>query len=166
MVDIRDVRMQDAPALLELYQELDRETSYMLLEPGERDARVEAQERRIRDALDEPNHKLLVADADGELVGFVVALGGPYRRNSHKAHVATGVRRAFWGRGIGTQLFENLIRWAEETGLRRLELLVMTTNEAAIALYRKMGFEVEGTKRHSLLVDGELVDEWVMARLF
>ena len=41
----------------------------------------------------------------------------------------------------------------------------MTHNEAGIALYRRRGFEIEGTKKHSLLVGGRYVDEYYMARL-
>jgi RimJ/RimL family protein N-acetyltransferase len=38
-------------------------------------------------------------------------------------------------------------------------------NEAALALYRKMGFEIEGKKRHSLLINNTYVDEYWMAKL-
>ncbi len=42
----------------------------------------------------------------------------------------------------------------------------MTRNEAGIALYRRRRFEIEGIKKHSLLVGGQYVDEYYMARLF
>jgi RimJ/RimL family protein N-acetyltransferase len=41
----------------------------------------------------------------------------------------------------------------------------MTHNEAGIALYRRRGFEIEGIKKHSLLLSGRYVDEYYMARL-
>jgi RimJ/RimL family protein N-acetyltransferase len=41
----------------------------------------------------------------------------------------------------------------------------MAHNERALALYRRCGFEVEGTRRHSLLVDGRYVDELLLANL-
>jgi RimJ/RimL family protein N-acetyltransferase len=41
----------------------------------------------------------------------------------------------------------------------------MAHNEAAIALYQKMGFMVEGTKRDSMRVNGQYVDELYMAKL-
>ena len=46
-----------------------------------------------------------------------------------------------------------------------LESKKYVLNEAGIALYKKRGFEVEGTKKHSLLVNGQYVDEYYMARL-
>jgi RimJ/RimL family protein N-acetyltransferase len=54
---------------------------------------------------------------------------------------------------------------ALDVGLHRLELMVMTHNAAAVALYRKMGFQVEGTHTHALCVDGRYVDEYCMAKL-
>lgn len=41
----------------------------------------------------------------------------------------------------------------------------MTHNEAAIGLYRKLGYECEGTRRAALVVDGKPVDEFWMAKL-
>lgn len=41
----------------------------------------------------------------------------------------------------------------------------MSHNKAGVALYKKQGFEIEGTKRHSLLVNGQFVDEYYMAKL-
>jgi RimJ/RimL family protein N-acetyltransferase len=52
-----------------------------------------------------------------------------------------------------------------QAGIQRLELTVRVDNAAAIHLYQRMGYEIEGTKRRSLLVDGEFVDELYMARL-
>ena len=77
----------------------------------------------------------------------------------------TGILQSHVGRGLGSKMFETLIEWATLSPLHRLELTVMTHNAPAIALYQKFGFQIEGTKRHSLKVDGIYVDEYVMARV-
>lgn len=51
--------------------------------------------------------------------------------------------------------------WA---AIERIELTVFTDNQAAIALYRKFGFEIEGTSRRYAMRDGVLVDAYHMAR--
>ena len=58
-----------------------------------------------------------------------------------------------------------LLSWGNEIGIHRLELTVMTENRAGVSLYKKMGFEIEGTKKDSLLVDGEYKDEFYMSRI-
>jgi RimJ/RimL family protein N-acetyltransferase len=58
-----------------------------------------------------------------------------------------------------------LEEWANIQNIHRLELTVMTHNIAGIALYKKMGFEIEGIKRDSLLIDGKYVDEFYMSKL-
>jgi L-phenylalanine/L-methionine N-acetyltransferase len=59
-------------------------------------------------------------------------------------------------------LMEHADRWA---GILRIELQVFADNHRAIALYRKFGFEIEGTHRAHALRDGVYVDTLTMARL-
>jgi RimJ/RimL family protein N-acetyltransferase len=62
-------------------------------------------------------------------------------------------------------MLSKLEHWAKGTGIRRLELTVMTHNERAVGLYKRIGFEVEGLRKDSLYVDGRYVDEYSMAKL-
>ena len=59
-------------------------------------------------------------------------------------------------------LIEAADRWFN---LRRLELTVYVDNEPAIALYKKFGFVIEGTRRADAFRDGAFVDSYMMARL-
>ena len=47
----------------------------------------------------------------------------------------------------------------------RLELTVICENSVAKHLYEKNGFEIEGIKRKSVLVDGKYLDEFYMAKI-
>ena len=165
MVAIRQIRETDAGAFLALCKALDDETQFMLLEPGERQTTVKEQQDRIRGILSKDNHTILIAENDGGLVGYVAGLGGPYRRNRRTVNVVMGIVKTFGGQGLGAKLLAELERWAREHEIHRLELTVMAHNERAISLYRKMGFEIEGTKQHSLSVGGAFVDEYYMAKL-
>lgn len=82
---------------------------------------------------------------------------GRLRRNHRTVCLVVGILQQFAGQGIGTALFQAMEGWAGKVGAHRLELTVMTHNTAAIALYRKMGFEVEGTAGDTLFVDGRYV---------
>ena len=165
MAIVRQIRETDAAPFLELCRKLDEETRFMMLEPGERSTSVEEQSRQIKGVLLTDNQTILVAEAGGGLVGYVAAYGGDFRRNRHCAQVITGVLQAFSGRGVGTRLFMELEQWARRNGVHRLELTVMAHNDRAVRLYRKMGYEVEGGRRDSLLVNGSYVDEYYMGKL-
>ncbi len=99
----------------------------------------------------------------------IVAHGGLMpgrRRRSHVGEVLLLVHDDHVGRGHGTALLLALLDLADNwLGLRRLELDVNADNEAAIRLYRRHGFEVEGTRRGDVLRDGVLIDSHFMGRL-
>lgn len=76
-----------------------------------------------------------------------------------------GVLNEYQGKGIGTTFFENLEKWAKANAVIRLELTVECHNEAARKLYEKSGFKVEGIRAKSMLVNGELVNEYYMAKI-
>lgn len=109
--------------------------------------------------------KALVAVIDGQVVGMIDVRSFANRR-AHVGAVGMGVHDDWVGRGIGTRLMAEIIRYADRwLGLRRLELTVYTDNTPAIALYRRFGFEPEGTHRAYALRDGILVDVLAMARI-
>lgn len=165
-VIIRTIIPDDAEALLRLQHQLDGETKFMLLEPGERTTTLEKARENIQRVLDQPNGTILVAEHDGKLVGYLYANGGGARRNSHTVYIVIGIVQAYTRQGIGTRLFEELEVWARQRGMHRLELGVMTPNAAGIALYTKMGFIIEGTRKDAYLVDGQWVDEFMMGKVF
>ena len=137
----------------------------MLLEPDERTQSEAEVAEELRSIAARPRGIVLLADDDGDVVGYVEARGGHFRRNAHRSHVVIGVRASHAGRGIGRRLLEELERWAADQGVLRLELTVMASNERAIGLYRKVGYEVEGTRFAAMLIEGELVDELWMAKI-
>ncbi|MDM8521586.1 GNAT family N-acetyltransferase [Anaerolineales bacterium HSG6] len=164
-MEIREIRTSDTQAFLNLRQLLDRETHFMMLEPGERKTNLAEQQQEIEQILATPNQTILVAEVEGGVVGYIRAMGGAYNRNRHCASVVVGVLQVFTGLGLGKRLFIHLDEWAQTHGIQRLELTVMVDNHAASAVYHRMGFEIEGFRRQALLVDGRYVDEYYMAKI-
>jgi RimJ/RimL family protein N-acetyltransferase len=166
MMIIRTIREDDGEQFLSLCKQLDMETQFMLLEPGERTTTLVEQQAQIDILLKQENQTILVAEQDNRLVGYLEASGGTFKRNRHSAYLVTGILQAFAGQGIGTQLFQRMEDWAQQQHIHRLELTVMTHNTAGIALYKKQGFEIEGTRRNALLINSQYVDEYYMSKLF
>jgi putative acetyltransferase len=121
-----------------------------------------------RKRLAEPraHFRELVAVTDGTPVGHL-GLDASFRaRRAHVATLGMAVRDDFQHRGVGSFLLGAAISLADNwLGILRIELNVFTDNEAALRLYRKFGFVVEGTHRAFALRDGVYVDTFSMARL-
>jgi putative acetyltransferase len=129
---------------------------------------VEAWRTRLAER-DQPGRTdlLLVAEADGTLVGNAgLDPASSAHRRRHAMGLGIIVASDWQRRGVGTRLMTALLDAADRwLGCLRIELTVYTDNAAAIALYRKFGFEVEGTHRGYALRDGRYVDALSMARL-
>ena len=110
---------------------------------------------------------LLVAERDAAVVGSagVHPVGQAIRRR-HVLTFGISVAPEAQRQGVGSALMAAICDYADRwAGALRIELTVYTDNAAAIALYRKFGFELEGTHRAYALRDGEYVDALAMARL-
>ena len=153
----------DAETLLRLKQRLDQETSFMLLEPGERDTSAAALARHLGSVAQSGNSVVIVAETGGELAGYIELTGGTFHRNQATAYVVIGVLAAAGGKGVGRGLLEEAKRWAVAHGVHRLELTVMAHNHRAIRLYERTGFSIEGRRSECLLIDGQFIDELYMA---
>jgi ribosomal protein S18 acetylase RimI-like enzyme len=71
----------------------------------------------------------------------------------HVGILGMGVLPGYRGRGLGRQLAAETIRAARTAGIERIELDVLASNTAAIALYEKLGFITEGIRRRRRKLD-------------
>jgi ribosomal protein S18 acetylase RimI-like enzyme len=161
---IRRGNAGDSEKFLDMLKQLDCETKNMMYEPGERTTSVEEM-KSVLQGMDASGSLMLAAEVDGDIAGFLSAERGFANRIKHSAYIVIGVLKDYRGRKIGTRLLEELDNWARDNGVSRLELTVMVHNESAIGLYQKMGFKIEGLKEKSLVVDGNFVDEYYMAKI-
>jgi len=110
------------------------------------------------------NHAQFVAVQNGHVVGWADII--PLDRNTmtHVGHLGMGVLPAFRGLGIGSKLLEKTINHAWQQQLTRLELEVFSDNTAAINLYNKQHFQIEGVKKNARLFNNRYQDMTIMAQ--
>ena len=161
-MQIRRINTNEAKPFFNCLKNIDRETKFMMLEPDER----HFDEKKMKEILGDKDDYFIAAFNDGEIIGFLSAQRGKYKRIRHSAYIVIGIRQSFQKQGIGTKFFDKLEEWAKENRLKRLELTVEVLNTIAINLYKRQGFVIEGTKKNTMFVDGVFVDEYMMAKVY
>ena len=115
---------------------------------------------------DSPPEAHLVAEVDGRMAGYIRLR--PVTSLPESAHVlgiaglavAPGDRR----RGVASALIAAAEQQARARGARKLSLRVLGTNETAMRLYERHGFQREGTLRDEFRIGGRFVDDVLMAK--
>ena len=157
-ITIRRATAADVDGYLDLREAVAEERIWIASEPPVTD-RDEAG-RRIRESLHLESRLVLVADAVGDIVGSLSA-------DEVRGRVVLGmmVAREWRSRGIGGKLLAECLAWAKTRGAHKLSLEVWPHNTAAIALYKRHGFAIEGRlRRHYRRQNGELWDALIMGR--
>jgi len=160
-LEIRSIIKQDAEQLIALMKEIDTQTDFLRYLPGERNTTVS----RIYEIIDNSFEDILVAEIDNHLIGYLIIAGNTFAKKKHTIEIVLGILEQYRGQGIGTQLITAAERWAQSKGIHRIELTVNTRNTGAFELYKKLGYVLEGEKKHVTLINGEYTDDYLMAKL-
>ena len=131
MAVIRDAVLKDAAAIVLLSE---REMGYAY--PAEK------VREQLQLLLSDPSQKILVAERDGEVVGYVhaadyLALYAPMLKNIMGIAVSSQHRR----QGIGKALLTAIEDWERETDAKGVRLVSGGTRTEAHAFYRACGYD-------------------------
>jgi GNAT superfamily N-acetyltransferase len=123
---------------------------YLAFDPADRAQGIPpVKEAPIRDWLEtllEAGSYNVVATHEGSAVGHAMLVpddDGAYE-------LAVFVLHDYQGAGIGTHLLEALLGYGQAEGIEKVWLTVERWNDAAISLYRKLGFETSDTESFEL----------------
>ncbi|MCZ8536060.1 GNAT family N-acetyltransferase [Paenisporosarcina quisquiliarum] len=163
---IRSANEKDAKSLSEVRLQADGETENLDREKGEAYIDESGFKQIIKDDTESLNNLFLVAEVDQKIVGFSRCEGSNLKRSSHKVEFGVCVLMEYWGFGIGKNLLQQAIHWADTHEIKKITLNVLETNEKAIELYKKCGFEVEGIlRKDKFLSDGNYYNTIIMGRV-
>lgn len=159
-IEVRAIELPDVDALTQLFTHRNAYSQTLQL-PFQ-----SSEVWRKRLATNDDTQIGLVATVAGEVVGNIGLTRFTRPRRAHVGEIGMAVRDDWQGKGVGSALLEAALDLADNwLGMRRIELHVHADNERAIALYRKFGFELEGTHRAYAIRNGVYVDSLSMARL-
>jgi L-amino acid N-acyltransferase YncA len=124
------------------------------------------EERRQWMAAREPRHPVIVAEAEGRVVGWgSLNAFNPRKAYEYVVDFSVYIERSWRGKGVGRRLLEDLIERARALGYHKLVLSAFPFNQAGVALYERLGFREVGIYREQGLLDGKWVDTVIMEKL-
>ena len=160
---LRPARPEDAQSLVALAEAVSSEPEGWLISSN--GWRSVNDERRFLKAVRRyPHAAVFVAEADdGAIVARLSLARDTHPASLHVADLGLMVAGSHRRLGIGRALLDQAVAWAEQAGVRKIELHVFPWNEPAIALYERYGFEREGYRRAHYVREGEELDAILMA---
>ena len=158
---------EDIQGMLDYLYISSGETEFILRYPEECGKYTPEGEKALFDRINaSENEAMLVCTVDGKVAGNCQIGWKPGLKVRHRASVAIALLKEFWNQGIGTRMFQEMIRIAEENeNITQMELEFIEGNTRARALYEKMGFRIVGIKPNAIrLKDGTMLNEYYMIR--
>ena len=164
---IRSPQDEDIPGMLDYLYQSAGETEFILRYPEECGKYTPEGEKALFDSINASEREaMLVCLVEGKVAGNCQIVWNRSMKTRHRASVAIALLKEFWNQGIGTRLFQEMIRLAEENEhTLQMELDFVEGNTRARALYEKMGFRITGVRPNAIrLRDGTLLNEYSMVR--
>jgi RimJ/RimL family protein N-acetyltransferase len=156
---IRKAKESDAKAIGEIVDSVASEKYYVVPESSREDWNEAIREIKNRKGI------ITVAQVNGKIVGMAHIVRGKFEKNRHVGFLGITILKDFRRIGIGTAMMVRLIEWAKkQEDLEKISLTVFSTNKAAINLYGKLGFKMEGKSKKQYKIDGKYVDEITMGK--
>lgn len=156
---IREARLDDFKGIFDVYKKVAAQGRGIAREEDE------ITEGYVRHNLTQglSDGIVLVAESDAQIVAEIHTYRIGIRIFEHVlSNLTIAIHPAFQGQGIGFQLFSRLLKKVENEmpHILRVELHARDGNEAAIRLYKKLGFELEGyLKNRDKMPDGTFYDD-------
>lgn len=161
---LRSPQPEDAEKMIQYLKLTAQETEHGISYPEEMNFTIKEEMDFIKMYSAGKNSLMISAFEGEELVGNAnLSCLLDKTKTMHRATFGIALLKSAWGQGLGTEILSELIRFSKEAGYEQLELEVVSSNIAAIGLYKKLGFSVYGERPHAFkLKSGAYSDELLM----
>lgn len=164
---LRSPKEEDVESTLEYLVISAGEMDYILRYPEECGKYTPEGEKKLFEQKNEsPNEAMIMCVVDGKVVGNCEISFFKGMKTKHRASIGIALLRDVWNQGIGTKMFEEMIRLAESReDVMQIELEFVEGNSRARHLYEKMGFRITGVHPNAIrLKDGTLLNNYTMIK--
>lgn len=163
---LRPPAESDAQEMIDFRVQTARETHFLMNYPEELAGYTMEKQLGFINRMQMADDFMAVAVVDGRIAGTCQISFNTRLKTQHKAGIGIAILKEFWGLGIGSAMFSEMLKRAEKReGLTHIELEVLEGNERAMALYRKFGFETVAEIPDAIrLKDGTMLKEIKMMK--
>lgn len=154
LLRISDATPDDAEEVIAFVNAISTESENITFGPGEFDITIQQERVHFQKIANTDNAIFIVGKIGNEVVSICDFTGGKRPRIKHTGELGLSVRKKYWRKGIGAAMMQYLIEWADNNGIRKLNLRVREDNLGAITLYEKMGFLHEGRITREFYIRG------------
>lgn len=157
---IRPARQEDLGGIVGAIRQVTEEKTYIV---GESVADVLDHESALLRHNELESRVFFVATVNDEVVGWVHLNAPELEKLSHTAELTVGVLEGYRGHGIGSHLLERGLEWAKPNGYEKVYQSIPSANEDAVEFLEAHGWEVEAVRANHYKINGDYVDEMMMA---
>lgn len=162
---IRPALHGDAPSLSKLHKKENAKLTFFI-EGQEHQETSEKGFRQQITACNQIGHSvILLAILNGEHVGYMKITGNELKRAAHRAVVELFIQDIEYDLDVFSSLMRKSEEWAEEKGIKRIELTMLEENVQARMRFEQSGYEVEGIRKSSVVLLNKLHNEVYMGKV-
>jgi len=162
----REAVSKDAEAIVVFYNRVGGETTYLSFEKDEYPLDTAAQTDYIENTFTQSHCTMILALVNDRIVGIGTIMSENKIKSRHIGGLGIVIEKEHQGQGIGSEVMRRLIEFCRTNGITtKIKLDTRTDNETAVALYRRLGFEIEGELKNDALVNGTYYDIYVMGMM-
>lgn len=157
---IRPARQEDLTGIVGAIRQVAEERTYIVAESVADEIDHDTALLRHNEL---ESRMFFVATVANEVVGWVHLHAPELEKLSHTAELTVGVVEGYRGNGIGSHLLERALEWAAVNGYEKVYQSAPSTNQDAIDFLEDHGWEIEAVREDHYKINGEYVDEVMMA---
>lgn len=155
----RSIEANDARGFINLQEEIFTQSKFHYFEPKEQALTVQQIRKNITEWRKQKTSNIILCIFNGQFAGYVMLQGNEASRTKHIVSIRIAIHESFKHKGLATALLNESENWARSNHISRIEATITVHNDAAISLFNKMKYKVEGTREKAVLLDGQFIDE-------
>lgn len=162
-ITIRTAEPKDAAGIIGVMKSVMKEKVFTLHETDEYKETPKNEAKKIIKFRKSPGKIIIPAFSRNRIIGYATFNNGDLKKTMHSGYLTIFIRKDFRGKGLGKKLMNTLIKWTNSNKLvRKMTLAVFSSNKNAIALYKKVGFKIEGLCPKDVKINGRYYDSVLM----